>query len=358
MSGKSTKEAGVKRAFISLPLAFLLLLSGCAGNSEPLQSSAKEAGIQVVGGTTLISSIVKEIGGSRVNAESIIPPAENPFNFVVKPENITSLSIANIFLIHDWQQYKFPPSVTDSANNPGLKVVKISLGGDWMIPEIQIQATDKVLEALKSLDARNSAAYDGGAAAYKEKIRKKEAQIKEQLKNQKFYDTIGTINTVCASPVADFVKWLGVSVVAIYGPPDSLTPARIQEIIGGLGEKKIALIADGIQNGENAGAPIAAKLGVDRIILSNYPGAARYTTNWEDTFARNVTLIIATISACPYCQWIYSRTSIRFEMQIGTRQALFPKFFENNGPYFLTPYLNDAAGIEPREFGGSQYIGK
>lgn len=291
----------MRRIFISLSLAFLLLLSGCAANSEPLQSSAKEAKIQVVGGTTLISSIVKEIGGSRVNAWSIIPPAENPFNFVVKPENITSLSIANIFLIHDWQQYKFPPSVIDSANNPGLKVVKISLGGDWMIPEIQIQAVDKVLEALKSLDARNSAVYDGGAAAYKEKIRKKEAQIKEQLKNQKFYDTIGTINIVCASPVSDFVKWLGVSVVATYGPPDSLTPVRIQEIMGGLGDKKIALIADTIQNGENTGAVLAGKLGVERVVLSSYPGAAKYTTNWEDTIARNMTLIVATISRCPYC---------------------------------------------------------
>ncbi len=302
MNCRNVKEASAKKTFIAFALAFLLLVSGCqAGPAQPGGTAGREAAIKIVCGTTLISSIVKEVGGDKVDARSIIPPAENPFNFVVKPENITALSTAAIFLIHDWQQNKFPQSVIDSANSPGLKVARISLGGDWMIPEIQVQAVDKVSDTLKALDARNSASYDIGATAYKEKIRKKEAQIKEQLKIQKFYDTIGTINIVCASPVADFVKWLGVSVVAIYGPPDSLTPARIQEITGGLGDKKIALIADSIQNGENAGAPIAAKLGVARIILSNYPGAAKYTTNWEDTFARNMTLIIATISACPYC---------------------------------------------------------
>ncbi len=45
-----------------------------------------------------------------------------------------------------------------------------------------------------------------------------------------------------------------------------------------------------------------------------------------------------------------------FEMRTGTRQALSPALFEDNGPYFLAPDLNDAAGIKPREFGGSQYI--
>jgi len=47
-----------------------------------------------------------------------------------------------------------------------------------------------------------------------------------------------------------------------------------------------------------------------------------------------------------------------FEMRTGTRRALFPEFFEDDGPYSLALDLNDAAGIKPRQFGGSQYIGK
>ncbi len=291
----------MKRLFFTLALAFLLLLSGCAGNSEPLQSSAKEAKIQVVGGTTLISSIVKEIGGSRVNAESIIPPAENPFNFVVKPENITSLSIADIFLIHDWQRDKFPKYVIDSAKNPKLIVAEISLAGDWMIPDVQRQAADKVASALKSLDTSFSATYDAGLTAYKEKIRKKGDLLRQQITAQKFGSDPASIDVICVAPAADFMKWIGVTVVATYGKTETVTPAKVQEIVDIVGQEKIAVIADTIQNGETAGEALAKKLGVERVVLSSYPGAAKYTTNWEDTIARNMTLIIATISRCPYC---------------------------------------------------------
>jgi bacterioferritin (cytochrome b1) len=75
----------------------------------------------------------------------------------------------------------------------------------------------------------------------------------------------------------------------------------VQEIVDTVGQKKVAVIADTIQNGENVGEALAKKLGVEKVVLSSYPGAAKYTTNWEDTIARNMTLILATISNCPYC---------------------------------------------------------
>jgi ABC-type Zn uptake system ZnuABC Zn-binding protein ZnuA len=261
-------------------------LPGCSGNS------VKKPAVRVVCGTTLISSIVQEIGGGRLDAISIKPPEQNPNDFVVKPEKITLLSGAIFFIIHDWQQAKFSQSVIDSAENPGLKVATVKQDGDWMIPELQSRATDKVLGALKSIDIQNSTAYDAGAAAYHQKIVAQEKYIKDTLGGIAFNQPLSFIDAIIAAPATDFVKYIGLNVIATY---DKLTPERQTELVKLGREKGTKIVVDTFQNGANMGANLSVALAAARATLSSYPGGAPYTANWEDSVVRSMRSIIGVL---------------------------------------------------------------
>jgi len=114
-----------------LVLAMLasIVSGGCA---------SKETGkLQVVTSTSLLAQIVERVGGEDVDVINIIPPAQCPGHFDVKPGDIQKLADADIFLMHGWQGEKFTDDLITSANNPDLNVFKVDVPGNWMTPEVQ-----------------------------------------------------------------------------------------------------------------------------------------------------------------------------------------------------------------------------
>ncbi len=288
------KRAGV---FLTLVLVFGLVanlfLSSCGGKSQPV--------LKVVAGTSLISAIVAEIGGERTNVVSIIPPTQNPSDFESEPEALKVLEGANLFLIHDWQREKFSSEAIAGANNPALVVEKIALSGDWMIPSVQIAATDKVAEILMRVDSKNSAAYRKAATSYKKRIKDKEAQIlaRAALAYKNFASrNIASFNIICASSLRDYIQWLGLKVVATYGIPDSITPEVVEELAAIGISNKVVLVVDSLQNGKGAGASIALRAGALRTVLSSYPGGFKNNDTWEKAIDRNTGMILGALDEC------------------------------------------------------------
>jgi ABC-type Zn uptake system ZnuABC Zn-binding protein ZnuA len=103
-------------AILLLSLAAGMLLSGCA-----TESAAK---LKVVTSTSLIAQIVERVGGDKVSVVNIIPPAQCPGHFDVKPGDIQKLADAKLFIIHNWQGEKFSDDLIASANNKNLTTVK------------------------------------------------------------------------------------------------------------------------------------------------------------------------------------------------------------------------------------------
>ena len=60
--------------------------------------------------------------------------------------------------------------------------------------------------------------------------------------------------------------------------------------------RRVTLIIDNLQSGQNAGAGIAEELGCQRIVLSNFPGGFDDTETWEKAIDWNIELILAAIS--------------------------------------------------------------
>ncbi len=265
-------------------LAISSLVGGC--------KQADTAKLKVVTSTSLMAQIVERVGGDLVDVVNIIPPAQCPGHFDVKPGDIQKLADADLFLLHGWQGEMFSQELIASANNPDLTVVTLEIPSNpqsnWMTPSVQAEATDKVTAALSRVDAANSAAYRDSATEYKDRIEAKAAEIESRLAGENLSD----INVICAGAQAAFLSWVGLNVVAFYGESDSLTPAVVKELVDSGREGNVTLIIDNLQSGQDTGAAIAEELGRKRLILSNFPGGFADTDTWEKAIDENVRRIL------------------------------------------------------------------
>jgi zinc transport system substrate-binding protein len=275
-----TPKLKILASSLLLILATALALWGCS------PASPEKPG--VVTSTSLIAQIVERVAGDRVSVVNIIPPAQCPGHFDIKPGDIQKLATADLFFLHGWQGEQFSQEIIASADNPNLVTIQLDIQGNWMAPPVQKEATDKIIEALCQIDSQNADAYQQMAAEYTDVISAKEAEIKARLESA----NLSALNVLCADQQVGFVSWLGLNVVAPYGRPESLTPQIVRELVDTGRASGVTLVIDNLQSGQDAGAGIAEELGVTRIILSNFPGGFSDTETWEKAIDKNVQLVL------------------------------------------------------------------
>jgi zinc transport system substrate-binding protein len=267
-------------AILVLSLAAGTLLSGCpGGNSDKLK---------VMTSTSLMTCIVEQVGGDHVEAFNLVPPNQHPGNFDAKPEDIQKLSTADLFLLHGWPGETYIDKLVASANNPDLKVVKLTTDGNWMIPSVQSAATDKVLNTLSEVDSANATDYQKAAEAYKKKIQATESNIKNKLNAA----NVSKINIIASARQADFLEWAGFNVVATFASTQSLTPQVVKDLVDKGKAEGVALVINNLQDGQDAGKAVAEEIEAKNINLSNFPGGFSNTETWEKAIDYNVTLLL------------------------------------------------------------------
>ena len=282
------KSKGLIIGILVLSLVIASILSGC----EPAGTSK----LKVVTSTSLITQIVERVGGDMVDVVNIIPPAQCPGHFDVKPGDIQELADAALFLLHGWQGEMFAQDLIATANNPGLTVaninVKVGENTNWMTPPVQQAAVDMIAVALAEADAENTAAYQELAAEYKDSIMVKETEIRAKLVEE----DLASISVMCSDQLPGFIQWVGLNIVAEFGRPDSLTPQVLQELVNTGREENVALIIDNLQSGQDAGAGLAEELDCERVILTNFPGGFDNTETWEKAIDYDIELILEAIA--------------------------------------------------------------
>jgi zinc transport system substrate-binding protein len=269
-------------AILVLSLAVSIVSGGCV-----VEKSSK---LQVVTSTSLLAQIVERIGGDKVSVVNIIPPAQCPGLFDVKPGDILKLADARLFLFHNWQGEKFTTELITSAKNEKLTTVIIELAGNWMTPQIQRDAADKITATLAQIDPENSAVYNKAASEYKTAVTAKESEIKNRLADK----NLATINVLCDEQQAGFVKWTGLNIVAAYGRLETFTPQVMKDLVDKGRNGKVTLVIDNMQTGGESGKSLAEQLVVKQITLSNFPGGYDKTETWEKAIDKNIQLILTT----------------------------------------------------------------
>ena len=275
-------------AILVLSLVIVPVLAGCA--------EEETSRLKVVTTTSLIARIVERVGGEMVDVVNIIPPAQCPGHFDVSPGDIKKLANAELFLLHGWQGEQFSDELIASADNTDLITVKINVkvgeNTNWMTPEVQQAAVDKIAEALSQIDSENSAAYQKAAAEYNSEVEAKGVEIKARLAEE---DLAG-IHVMCAEQLTGLVRWTGLNIITTYGRPDSLTPEVVRELVDTGRESGVTLIIDNLQSGQDAGAGLAEELGCKRVIFTNFPGGFDNTETWEKALDYDANLVLQAIS--------------------------------------------------------------
>jgi len=279
---------GNKKYWLLLVILVLILvanlfLGGCT--SKEIEK------LQVVTSTSLLAQIVERVGSEKVDVVNIIPPAQCPGHFDVKPGDIQKLADADLFLMHGWQGEKFTDDLIASADNSDLSVHKVNVEGNWMTPQVQLQAIDIITGIISQADAEHGADFQKNADNFKAAVNAKGAEMAEKLAEA----NISEINVMCAEQQAGFVQWAGFNIVATFGRPDELTPQVVKELVDKGREGDVTLIIDNMQSGQDAGAGVAEELGSARVILSNFPGCYENTETWEKTIEYNVELLLTAI---------------------------------------------------------------
>jgi len=278
----------MKRQAVIISLLVLgLILAPLLGSCAP----AKTSQLKVVTSTSLLTYIVQQVGGDKVDVVNIVPPAQHPGDFDVKPGDIQTLASASLFLLHGWPGEGYADRLIASANNTNLTVIKANVNGSWMIPSVQMAATDKVAGILAQVDSKNASAYQKSAEEYKQRIQKKEADIKASLAKA----NISQVNVIASDRQAEFLQWAGLNVVAQFNTTDMDKSEVVQELVDKGRQANVTLIVNNLQDGKDAGKAVAQELGAKNLNLSNFPGGFKNTGTWEKAIDRNIELILGAV---------------------------------------------------------------
>ncbi len=268
-----------------LPIAAAITLMAVSLAGCQTASTAK---LHIVTSTSLIESIVKQIGGNLVDISNLVPPNQHPGNFDIKPGDIQKLANADLLILHGYPGETWADRLISSANNPKMTVVKTSVNGNWMIPSVQIAATDRVLEILTAADPADNSVFIANADAYRKAIQQKESDVKAKLTRA----NVSSVAVIASWRQADFLQWAGFNVVATFTDPQSLTPQVVKDLVDKGKAAGVRMVVNNLQDGQDAGKAVAGDLAAKNINLSNFPGGLPNTETWQKAIDKNVTLLL------------------------------------------------------------------
>jgi zinc transport system substrate-binding protein len=281
------KKAGLIASFLIgvLLLTLVVLPLGCTSEATP--------NLKVLTTTSLIASIVEKVGGDKVQVANIIPPAQCPGHFDVKPSDIQMLADAKLFLMHGWQGEMFSTDLIKSADNPELKVVSLNIPGNWMTPTVQAQAVGNITSTLAEIDPQNASYYQNNARSQQAAITAKGNELKAKLEA----GNVSQVNVICDAQIADLVQWAGFNVVASYPRPEDLTPKIMQDLIDQGKQAGAVLVIGNLQSGaSDAGVTMASGIGAVQVTLSYFPGGFDNTETWEKAIDKDVSLMLEALA--------------------------------------------------------------
>lgn len=271
-------------------LTLVILPMGCTGREA-------SANLKVVTTTSDIASIVEKVGGDKVQVANIIPPAQCPGQFDVKPSDVQMLADAKLFLMHGWQGEQFTTGLIQSANNPELKVVVLNIQGNWMIPTVQAQAVGNITSTLAEIDPQNASYYQSNAQSALAAITATGNEVETELAAA---GNLSQVNAICDEQLTDLVQWAGFNVVASYPSPDTdITPKIMQGLIDQGKQAGAALVIGNLQSGtSDTPATMASGIGAGAVpvTVSNFPGGFDNTETWEKAIDKDANLLLEAMA--------------------------------------------------------------
>jgi ABC-type Zn uptake system ZnuABC Zn-binding protein ZnuA len=156
------------------------------------------------------------------------------------------------------------PKVTQ-ATGSGTRKVGIDISGEWMVPDVHVEAIHSVRDLLTSARPDLEGYYRERALAYENSVLEEARLICGTLKQY------GEIPVICSELQSEFLTWAGFDVLETYGRAEGMSPRIMEQLIKAGRLHKARLVVDNRQSGPSVGAGIAREIGADHVVLTNFP---------------------------------------------------------------------------------------
>ncbi|MBN1621293.1 MAG: zinc ABC transporter substrate-binding protein [Endomicrobiales bacterium] len=230
--------------------------------------------LKVVVTNTHVGEIVRAIAKNSANVVTLIPGGACPGHFDIDPKTVRKIADGDVFISQVWEK-RFD-GVLEGINNRNLIKKRALTEGSWMVPEVNIKAAKEITMILTDINPDKTKEYRKNLKDYVDSIRIQEKRISKLCKRIKGYKVIS------AKHQQDFLKWMGLDVVASYERAEDLNMLNLAEVIGKAKKENVVLVVDNLQSGASTGLQIAGDLKMPHVTLTNFPKNKNYAETLYD----------------------------------------------------------------------------
>ncbi|MBU7031062.1 MAG: zinc ABC transporter substrate-binding protein [Theionarchaea archaeon] len=258
----------MKKSYVWFLLGLLLI----AGKTPGMADDA----LSIICSTTTLGALAEEVGGDHVTVISLVQPGVCPSHFDIRPSHVAEVEQAQLILFHGIEPW-LEDLITASGNDT---ITRLNLAGPWNTPPLAQAKIEAIRDALVSIDPVNAAYYQDNADKAIENL----ILVGESIQANINHYSESEIPVLCMDWQASFVEWMGFAIVGSYGPPETLSMKDIDLLISTGKTEKAQMVIDNLQSGTDIGGQVAAAIGAEHVVLSNYPSAVPGT----DTVAQMI----------------------------------------------------------------------
>jgi len=251
----------------------------------PTFSSAEK--IKVICTTTTMKYFVEEVGGDKVDAISLVQPGICPDHFDVRPSIVSEINTASLVVYHGVEPWL--DNMVSASENSDVK--KLLLQGPWGTPPLAKAKINLIKDALIEIDPKNKSYYEKNASDVSKQLDELNEKILAEAKEL----GISEYKAIVMSWQKPFSEWIGLQVVEIYQPPETLSVQTVQNLVVKGKEEGVSFVIDNLQSGTTLGAQMAEEIGGRHIVFSNFPEAIPGTDTIAEMIQYNSDQIFGSI---------------------------------------------------------------
>ena len=178
----------VGAAFLGLAVLWTACSQG-GGSGQPSDGEVRTGKLKVVTTTTMITDLVKQVGGDLVEVEGLMEPGVDPHQYDPTAGAVTKMRAADLIFYNGLMlEGKMDDRLVEMARDKTKLVYAITEKIDrkkllepeefeghydphvWFDPTLWVLCVDLVVEGLGAADAANKAKYEANGEALKEEI--------------------------------------------------------------------------------------------------------------------------------------------------------------------------------------------
>lgn len=277
------------------------------------------AEVRAVASTPEIAALVREIGGELVTVQTIAKPLQDPHYVDAKPSYMVHVNRAQALFYTGLElEIAWLPLLIQGARNPDLVTVDLSQGiqvlqkpegpvsraqGDvhplgnphfWLDPRNGAIMAATIADALKRIDPKNAAAYDGRLAPFRETLRRKLGEWEAKLAPFK-----GARVLDYHTAWFYFSHWAGLVVANQIEDKPGIPPsaAHVQNVMAQISHEKIALLFQSNFNDPKVGEFLSQRTGIRVVRLPQAVGGEEGADTWFHFFDVVVSRVAETLAA-------------------------------------------------------------